>query len=77
MPSDPGPYLHFKLSDTFDIERFMEENYPGLDIAAKTVEDALRRGHLRFYQLGQKRYTTPLLIDEWLQSRVKSAAASQ
>jgi hypothetical protein len=72
VPNDPGPYLHFKLSDTFDIEYYIEEHYDGVAIAARTVENALRRGELKFYQLGQKRYTTPMLIDEWLQSRMKA-----
>ncbi|MFA4083449.1 hypothetical protein ONA92_17270 [Mycobacteroides salmoniphilum] len=73
MPTDPGPYLNFKLNDTFDIERFLEKNYFGLTIAPRTIEDALRRGHLEFYQVGMKRYTTPMLIDKWLQSRLTSA----
>ncbi len=75
MPTDPGPYIHFKLSDTFYIEDFLEQNYPGLIGIPRTIEDALRRGQLRFYQVGQKRYTTPMLIDEWVQTLVTSAGA--
>lgn len=75
VPNDPGPYLYFKLNDTFDVECFINERYPGMDIVPKTVENALRRGKLKFYQLGVKRYTTPLLIDEWLQSLVTTVGA--
>ena len=67
-PTDPGPFFRFKLDDTFDIEYFIEKHYPGLDIAPRTIENALRREQLSFYQVGQKRYTTPKRIDEWLQS---------
>lgn len=80
LPGDPGPFLHFKLDDTLDIERYMEEVYAGLDIAPRTVENAVRRGQLEFYQVGQKRYLTPKLIDKWLQSlvmAVKPAGASE
>jgi hypothetical protein len=70
--ADPGPYIWFKLTDTFDIERHIERTYPGLDIKTRTVNDALRRGDLSYYQLGLKRYTTPKLIDEWMQSRLTS-----
>lgn len=74
MPTDPGPYIRFKLNDTADIEAHIAKRYDGLDIAPRAIEDALRRRQLKFYQIGQKRYVTPELIDEWLQSCVTATA---
>lgn len=68
MPTDPGPYLHCKLTDTSEIQRYIEEHYPGLDIAPRTIETALRNRRLGFYRPGQKMHTTPTLIDKWIQS---------
>lgn len=83
MARDPGPFLRFKLTDTSEIEDHIQRAYDGLEITPRTVEDALRRGDLEFYQVGQKRYTTPKLIDEWMASlitrgpqRVAAAAKS-
>jgi hypothetical protein len=66
--------LWFKLTDTWDIEKYIDKSRPGMDIKPRTIEDALRRRQLRFYQVGQKRYTTPLLIDEWLNTLLTAAA---
>ena len=73
MPTDAGPYIHFKLNLLSGIEAHIEKTYPGLDMAPRAIEDALRRGHLKFYQFGQRRYVTPKRIDEWLQSCVTAS----
>ena len=59
-------YIPVKYTDTFEVEYDIEQRHPGIDIAPRTVENALRRGQLKFYQVGRKRYTTTELIDEWL-----------
>lgn len=78
--TDPGPYIRFRLDDTFDVECYIEEHCPGIDIAARTIENALRRGELEYYQVGLKRYVTPKLLNKWLATlvtrRPKSAAAA-
>ena len=46
----------------------------GMEINPRTVEDALRKNKLRTYRPGQKRYTTPRLIDAWLESCLTPAS---
>ncbi|GLB83494.1 hypothetical protein [Mycobacterium kiyosense] len=64
---DHGPYYRVRLNYTNEVIADVQERHNGLRLAPRAVENALRRGELRFYQFGQKRYTTPKLIDEWLQ----------
>ena len=73
METDPGPYLWFKLNDTWDIQQHIEKTRPGMDIRPRTIEDALRRKKLAFYQIGKRRYTTPRLIDEWVSTLLTPA----
>ena len=67
--------IWFKRGDTFDIEDDVEKRYKGMEMRPRTVENALRRGELKFYQIGLRRYTTPELIDEWLESCVTTGGA--
>lgn len=68
--ADPGPYIPCKLNYPDEIKQYIADNYPGLEaIPDRTITDALRRWELEHYQIGQKRYTTPRMIDQWLMSR--------
>ena len=66
-------YIRVKYTDTLAAQQYIKERHPGIDIAPRAVENALRRGQLKFYQVGKKRYTTTELIDEWLESLVTTA----
>lgn len=61
---------------TDEIKDYVESQYPDFDVAPRAIENALRRGQLKFYQVGRKRYTTPELIDEWFESLVTVAGAN-
>jgi hypothetical protein len=70
---DENRYMRVRYvprDDLSKIKHYIDDNYPGTDVALRALENALRRGQLKFYQIGKKRYTTPELIDEWLDSLV-------
>jgi hypothetical protein len=66
-------YIRVKYTDTLAAQQYIKQSNPGIDIAPRAVENALRRGQLKFYQVGRKRYTTAKLIDEWLESLITTA----
>jgi hypothetical protein len=70
---DETRYIRVKYTNVSEIKSYIDQNCPGTDTAPRAIENALRRGKLKFYQIGQKRYTTHELIDEWLASLVTTA----
>lgn len=72
---DENHYIPIRYDYTKEVVDHIKRHRKGMDIAPKTVENAYRRGQLKFYQIGGKRYTTPELIDEWLESLITTAGA--
>jgi hypothetical protein len=58
---------------TDGVKSYVDDHNEGVVTAPRTIENAIRRGQLKFYQIGNKRYTTPEFIDEWLESLVTTA----